>query len=196
MAGVMFWDSHTVHFTNFDDNMLSYLVWKLKDLYCTIRELMIIKQFNYMKYQATVDSHYDQNDSIAAFTNTSLYGLVTSDSGYFQVPISDFSGKCNQNNHVKFENKIPRNSCLQDLPYQTYGSFQNTCEKGFSVQKFVTNLFLAKWVHFFSSCILDSCLRINVGDRNAASYSENLRWNWSRISNFLFNSDFFLWSTP
>ena len=105
---------------------------------------MIDKTIQLYKHQATADSHYDQNDSIAAFTNTTLYGLVTSDSGYFQVPISDFSGKCNQNNYVKFENKILRNSCLQDLTYQTYGRFQNTCEKGFSVQKFVTNLFLAK----------------------------------------------------
>lgn len=69
---------------------------------------------------------------------------MASGSGYFQVPLSDFSGKCNQNNNAKFENEIKKNSCIQDVSYETLGGFKNTCEKGFSVEKYVDNLFVAR----------------------------------------------------
>lgn len=70
---------------------------------------------------------------------------MASGSGYFQLPLSDFSGKCNQNNNVKFENEIEKNGCIQDVSYDTLGAFKNTCEKGFSIEKYVNNLFIARY---------------------------------------------------
>ena len=92
----------------------------------------------------TRDPNYDQNDSIAAFSNSSLYGLVSSGSGYFQIPIPDFSGKCNDNNFVKFEkNLIPR-SCIRDLTFASNSSFNRQCSAGFSMSKYVQNLYIAR----------------------------------------------------
>lgn len=94
--------------------------------------------------QLATDAFYDQNDTIAVFSNTTVLGLVTGGSGFFQVPLADFSGKCNDNNYVKFEKDIALSTCTRDVHFTSRSNFQNICEAGFSVQKYVTNLFLAR----------------------------------------------------
>lgn len=81
---------------------------------------------------------------MAAFSNSSVYGLVSSGSGYFQLPIADFSGKCNDNNFLKFEKNSNKKSCLRDLTYISNSSFINQCQAGFSVRKYVNDLYIAR----------------------------------------------------
>jgi Protein of unknown function (DUF1619) len=94
--------------------------------------------------QLSTDPYYDQNDTIAAFSNSSLFGLVTGGSGFFEIPLADFTGKCNDNNFVKFERDVSSSSCTRDIPFESFEGFQNLCVTGFSVQKYVTNLFVAR----------------------------------------------------
>jgi hypothetical protein len=94
--------------------------------------------------QLATDAYYDQNDTIAVFSNTSFFGLVTGGSGYFEIPAADFTGKCNDNNFVKFERDVPQSQCSRDIQFLSFDGFQNLCVSGFSVQKYVTNLYVAR----------------------------------------------------
>ena len=81
---------------------------------------------------------------MAAFSNTTVYGLVSSGSGYFQLPLADFSGKCNENNFLKFERNFKKKSCVSDLTFESNASFINQCQAGFSVRKYVNDLYIGR----------------------------------------------------
>lgn len=86
---------------------------------------------------------------MAVFSNTTAYGLVTSGSGFFEIPISDFSGKCNDNNFLKFEKDFKKSSCIRQLTFPSNKTFDYQCTSGYSVQKYVNNLYVARCVIFF-----------------------------------------------
>ena len=91
--------------------------------------------------------YFDCNDSIAAFTNTTDFGLISNGPGLFQIPSPDFSGFCNDNNYAKFENKIDIESCSRVLS-KNEDKFASQCESFYSISKYVTNLWIAKFCYF------------------------------------------------
>lgn len=69
---------------------------------------------------------------------------MTSGSGYFVAPFTDFAGNCNDNKLVKFEREIKKTECVRQISFSSAIEFEAMCEKEFSVQKYVTDLYLAK----------------------------------------------------
>lgn len=93
--------------------------------------------------QLASDDFFDQNDSIAAFLSTSATTLVSNGPGYFQLPSPDFSGSCNDNNFVTFENDVELTDCVRGVS-TSESVFVSQCESQFSVSRFVTDLYIAK----------------------------------------------------
>jgi len=62
------------------------------------------KSFDYSDDILTVnaDMSYDKNDTIPIFYNSSEGDTILMD-GYFALPVADFSGYCNDNNHARFQ---------------------------------------------------------------------------------------------
>lgn len=89
-----------------------------------------------------MDANYDQNDSIAAFLDTTSQGLVTNGPGFFQLPQADFSGECNDQNFVTFENHVEPQSCVRTLSMDS-ATFAAQCEAQFSLKRYVTDLYIA-----------------------------------------------------
>lgn len=54
-------------------------------MFISIRIFIVIFVFVYI--QMTADLNYDQNDTMAAFMNTSI-GLASSGSGFFEIPMA------------------------------------------------------------------------------------------------------------
>lgn len=90
------------------------------------------------------DPYYDRNDSIAAFM-TSSGSLISNGPGYFQLPISDETGYCNDNNYVTFQNNVDGSPCSRTLSLVP-GLFVSQCENQFSVERFVTALSIGRSV--------------------------------------------------
>lgn len=89
-----------------------------------------------------MDANYDQNDSIAAFLDTIAEGLVTNGPGYLQLPLADFTGACNDQNYVTFENPVEPKSCARTLSTDS-ATFAAQCETQFSLSRYVTDLYIA-----------------------------------------------------
>lgn len=65
--------------------------------------------------------------------------------GFFQLPQSDFSGSCNDQNFVGFEvNTRSPISCTRHIDVSTSTSFANQCEREQSLSRYVTDLYLAR----------------------------------------------------
>ena len=92
--------------------------------------------------QVAVDANYDQNDTINAFT-TSGTALVSNGPGYLQLPQPDFTGNCNDDNYVNFEDASPPQSCVRTLSTDEE-TFVAQCESQFSLSRYVTDLFVAR----------------------------------------------------
>ena len=88
------------------------------------------------------DPNYDRNDSIAAFL-TSSGSLISNGPGYFQLPISDETGSCNDQNYVTFENDVDGGTCSRTLSLVPE-LFISQCENQFSVERFVTTLSIGR----------------------------------------------------
>jgi Protein of unknown function (DUF1619) len=104
------------------------------------------KNYDYIEkpfLQTTAPTNYDQNSTIAAFLNTSI-GLVSLESGRFEIPSADFSGTCADNVYVKFENNVNSNSCLRTVVYSTQNEFSAQCTTKFSAKKYAQSLWIAK----------------------------------------------------
>ncbi len=101
------------------------------------------------------DKYFDRNDSIAAFWNNSRTdGLVSAGLGYLQLPQADNRGFCNDWNFASFENEVVSqdNSCVRTLsisPDQANSSFQEQCIYQQSVARYVTDLWVARFVVYF-----------------------------------------------
>lgn len=89
------------------------------------------------------DSFFDQNDSIAAFLSSSTSTLISNGPGFFQLPLPDFTGSCNDNNYVTFENDVKLTECVREIS-RVESVFVGQCEAQFSVGRFVTDLFIAR----------------------------------------------------
>lgn len=106
------------------------------------------KSYDYIEspfLQTTTATYYDQNQTIAAFVNSTI-GLVALESGFMELPIADFSGTCTDNNFVKFENNVNSNMCLRKVIYTTQDAFNAQCSTKFSASKYVQSLWIAKYV--------------------------------------------------
>lgn len=106
------------------------------------------KDYSYIPDTPTAlasDSYFDQNDSIAAFlgSSSSSSSLVSNGPGFFQLPTPDFSGSCNDQNYVTFENDVALKECVREVS-TTESVFVSQCESQFSVGRFIDNLFIAK----------------------------------------------------
>lgn len=77
------------------------------------------------------DVNYDENDTIPAFTlfNGSYY---SHSAGYMPLPRPDFSGHCNDNNFVKFQNNVGGVTCIRMMGAAA-SAFEATCNNGVSV---------------------------------------------------------------
>lgn len=95
----------------------------------------------------SIDRYYDQNDTIAAFRSSSqaASGFISNGPGFFQLPQNDFAGACNDLNYVGFEVNV-RNpqSCDRYVDASTSTSFQSQCQRDQSVDRYVTDLYLAR----------------------------------------------------
>ena len=96
------------------------------------------------------DSFYDQNDTISGFMNSTLLsGFVSNGPGYLQVPSINFDGTCNDNNYASFENKVTLtdqdSTCLRTLSTNA-AEFEAQCTSQFSIQRYVTDLWIAKYL--------------------------------------------------
>ncbi|KAJ1423920.1 hypothetical protein B484DRAFT_420549 [Ochromonadaceae sp. CCMP2298] len=89
----------------------------------------------------SVDVNYDQNDSIAAFFDATA-GFVSNGPGYMQLPQADFSGQCNDQNYVTFENPISTQTCNRVLSTNDT-VFVAQCEQQFSMKRYVSDLYIA-----------------------------------------------------
>ena len=96
--------------------------------------------------QPLSDPNYDRNDSIAAFL-TSSESLISNGPGYFQLPISDETGYCNDQNYVTFENDVDSSACSRVLSLVPE-LFVSQCEDQFSVDRFVTALSIGRFVKY------------------------------------------------
>jgi hypothetical protein len=90
---------------------------------------------------------------MGGFMNSTLVsGLVSNGPGYLQIPSVNFDGSCNDNNYAQFEDSVSFSSnkeddasstCLRTLSSE-YDEFYNQCMYQFSVQRYVTDLWIAK----------------------------------------------------
>lgn len=95
----------------------------------------------------SIDRYYDQNDTIAAFFSSSKTssGFVSNGAGFFQLPQNDFSGHCNDDNYIGFEvNVRSPKSCSRRMDASSTPSFQLQCEGEQSLQRYVTDLYVAR----------------------------------------------------
>jgi hypothetical protein len=60
-------------------------------------------------------------------------------SGLFQVPSSDFTGNCIDNNIITFENDIDERSCSRQVDI---ASFESNCNDILSVSTYVSDLYI------------------------------------------------------
>lgn len=97
-----------------------------------------------------MDSYYDQNDSISAFSVLENRGLVSNGPGFLQLPLADFAGTCNDQNYATFENRVDPQSCARVLSVEV-DAFAAQCANQFSVSRYVTSLLVAKYVLFIPS---------------------------------------------
>ena len=86
-------------------------------------------------------------------------GFVSTGSGLLQVPTASFTGECADNNYASFENNVsPPQPCLRSLyvPATPSGpaAFATQCVGDFSVQRYVTNLWLARTADITSAAAL------------------------------------------
>eukprot|EP00600_Ochromonadales_sp_CCMP1393_P013967 CAMPEP_0175006020 /NCGR_PEP_ID=MMETSP0005-20121125/5631_1 /TAXON_ID=420556 /ORGANISM="Ochromonas sp., Strain CCMP1393" /LENGTH=591 /DNA_ID=CAMNT_0016261319 /DNA_START=427 /DNA_END=2199 /DNA_ORIENTATION=+ len=90
----------------------------------------------------TVDANYDQNDSVAAFFNSPTSGFVSNGPGFLQMPQPDFTGACNDQNYITFENRVELQTCHRELSIAS-NTFAAQCSEQFSMKRFVTDLYVA-----------------------------------------------------
>ncbi|RYH30911.1 DUF1619 domain-containing protein [archaeon] len=90
----------------------------------------------------TVDSNYDQNDTIPAFILLNTGELVSNGPGYLQIPVGDMSGDCNDKMFAQFERFVPVQPCRRTLSADEQ-DFIMQCGD-WSVSRVATDLFLAK----------------------------------------------------
>lgn len=60
-------------------------------------------------------------------------------SGLFQVPASDFTGNCIDNNIITFENNIEKRNCHRQVDIS---SFESSCNSVLSVSSYVSDLYI------------------------------------------------------
>ena len=96
--------------------------------------------------QSSIQLYFDQNHTIAAFTdtNTNNLGLVSIGSGFFELPTADFTGYCEDNTYIKYEQSVTPKSCLRKLEYSSFSLFSTQCVNDYSVNKYVQNLWIAR----------------------------------------------------
>ena len=101
----------------------------------------------------SADEYFDQNDTIAAFLLHRDYSgvLFSNGPGYLQIPTAGINEYCNDMNYATFENAISasQNACIRkieiDLSETSYvEQFTQQCQSVHSVQKYVTQLYVAK----------------------------------------------------
>jgi hypothetical protein len=90
-----------------------------------------------------VDNYFDLNDTIASFLLNDV-GLVANGPGYFQIPLPDFNGYCDDNNYAQFEVDQPQSACIRVIQTMDQNKFYQQCLSTYSTQRFATNLFIAK----------------------------------------------------
>lgn len=101
--------------------------------------------------QASVDSDYDQNDTISAFYSSVSGSYVslgtTIAGGAVWMPRADYSGTCNDGNYAEFENPVAAqdNACVRQMS-TVASDFSAQCSHSLSVGQFATKLRIAKYV--------------------------------------------------
>ena len=125
----------------------------------------------YLSTQKTIaDRFYDRNETIAVFTNVPGTGLVSSGSGFMQIPTAGFSGECVDSNYVKFENNKEPRSCIRPLSDTSSAdgkaAFIQQCVSDFSMARYVTNLWVARSADVLSAVGLtttDVAVPVTIG---------------------------------
>lgn len=72
--------------------------------------------------------------------------FVPRGNGYLSLPIKDFSGYCNDNNFVQFENAVQDQSCIRSIAISkedSLDSFSAQCLNELSIQHYVSKLYIA-----------------------------------------------------
>lgn len=95
------------------------------------------KSYDYDNEMGVVssDDSYDKNDSIPVYYNSSVNGRVFN--GYLPFPIADFSGRCNDNNHAKFQNSHSLQFCRRNLGgSEGADAFAQQCKTDISTEMF------------------------------------------------------------
>jgi tectonic-1/3 len=95
---------------------------------------------------ASVDAYYDQNDTIAAYTTSSISSstFITNGAGFLQIPAADFQGQCNDFNYASFENPVKGSACRRVFDASTAASFASQCAYEQSMARYVSDLYVAK----------------------------------------------------
>jgi len=97
--------------------------------------------------QLANDGNFDQNDTIAAFLQTSSNTTAPFASGFslFSLPRADFTGSCNSNNLVRFESASAADAgtCVEHSP-NVPDTFRARCEGAWSARALGSELRLAR----------------------------------------------------
>lgn len=125
----------------------------------------------------SVDSFYDQNDTIAAFQSSSqaTSGFVSNGPGFFSLPQTDFEGYCNDQNYVGFENSVIESpSCLRRFAVSSSIDFRAQCLHDQSLKRYVTDLYLAKTADIQASSGIPATTSLIPVDLTTVSYFDAL----------------------
>lgn len=133
----------------------------------------------------TTDSYYDQNDTIAAlYDGGANVGLVSAKSGFLTLPAADFSGACQDNNLLKFENNIKTRSCVRS--YATPAAFSSQCVNDQSVAAYSTNLWVGRTADVLASSgavTKANAVQVTLGTVTFIDYrtgaSTNVTYTWN-----------------
>lgn len=117
----------------------------------------------------TTTTYYDQNKTMSAFY---LLGSTyfTAKSGYFQLPVADFSGQC-ADSTITFENDIDSRQCLRT--YTTQTKFEDSCRSEQEYVKYVDQLWIAKSADLAASGTATSSntVKVTITAVNYVDYS-------------------------
>jgi hypothetical protein len=92
----------------------------------------------------TYDLYYDQNDTMRAYLQIDSGSYVALGNGYLNIPKTDFSGYCNDNNYATFENDIDEQQCIRDMSnVDNIELFISQCTNELSIQNRISNVFIA-----------------------------------------------------
>ena len=94
-------------------------------------------------WQVTPTQNFNQNDTVVSYFNSSSGELLPYGYGYLRLPANDFSGHCNDNNFVTFEN-AQTSTCKRAVDTSSLTSFYATCSDEISLQSYVTAVFVGR----------------------------------------------------